>query len=76
MDAQVYQLDDMRSRHSSATSTAASSLMPLASDGLALLVSATSFWVEYVAAMALFHHRLLSVDSLPCSKPPKTLGRP
>jgi len=59
MDAQIYRMDDMRSRRSSAMSTGESSPTQSASDGLALLLSATSFWVEYGVAMASFHHRLL-----------------
>ena len=59
MDAQIYRMDDMRSRRSSATFTGEYFPMQSASDGLALLLSVTSFWVEYGAAMVSFHHRLL-----------------
>ena len=65
MDAQIYQLDDMRSRHNTQQFMATFFQTPLALDGLALIVSATSFWVEYVGAMALFHHRLVSQPCLP-----------
>ena len=68
MDAQVYRLDTSKSARSSLTPTETYFQAPLASDGLALLLSATSFWAEYAAAMALFHHRLLLADSSPCSK--------
>jgi len=68
MDAQVYRLDTSKSARSSRTRTETYFQVPLALDGLALLLSATSFWVEYVAAMALFHHRLLLEDSSLCSK--------
>ena len=64
MDAQIYQLDDMRSLHSSAMSTVGSFPTQSASDGLALVLSATSFWVEYAVAMVSFHHRLLLAGSL------------
>ena len=59
MSAQFYQLDDMRLRRNSRTPTESYSPMQLASDGSALLVAATSFWVTYAEAMALFHARLL-----------------
>jgi len=64
MSAQFYQLDDMRLRRSSRTHTESYSPTQLASDGSALLVAATSFWVTYAEAMALFHARLLLS---PCS---------
>ncbi len=72
MDAMVFDLDAMRLRRSSPTNTAESFRLPLVSDGLALLVSATSFWAEYAIAMASFHHLLIVTGSSPCSKLPKS----
>ena len=64
MNAQFYRLDDMRLRRSSRTPTESYSPTQLASDGSALFIAATSFWVTYAEAMALFHARLLLS---PCS---------
>ena len=68
MDAQIYQLADMRSARNSRMFMDKFYPMPLISDGLALTLAAMSFWVEYAGAMALFHHRLVSTPSLPGSK--------
>lgn len=74
MDAQIYQLESMRSLSSSRMSTEPYCPMQLTSDGLALMLAAMSFWVEYVAAMALFHHQAVLGGCLPFSKPPKEWG--
>jgi hypothetical protein len=68
MDAQIYRLDDMRSRLNGPESMEQFSPQHMASAGLALTLAAMSFWVEYAGAMALFHHRLVSQPSLPSSK--------
>lgn len=74
MDAQIYRMDDMRSRRSSATFTGEYFPMQSASDGLALIQAAMSFWVEYAVAMALFHQQAALAGCLPCSKLPKAWG--
>lgn len=76
MDARIYQLDDMRSQHNSRMLMEKFFQMPMTSDGLALLVSATSFWVEYGARMASFHHKILSAGFSPYLKSPKETGNP
>ncbi len=68
MDAQIYQLDTIQSARDTRTFTAKLWPMPLDSAGLALVVSATSFWVAYGAAVARFHHQLLSAACSPFSK--------
>jgi len=68
MDARIYNLATIRSARNTPTSMARRWPMPLDSDGLALLVSATSFWVAYGAAVARFHHQLLSAAFSPFSK--------
>ena len=76
MDARIYQLDTIRLQRSSRTSTTKLWPMPLDSDGLALLTSAMSFWAAYGAAVARFHHQLLSAACSPLLNPPKTTARP
>lgn len=68
MDAQIYNLDTIRSARNTRMSMAKLWPMPLDSDGLALIVAATSFWVAYGAAVARFHHQLLSAAFSPFSK--------
>lgn len=76
MDAQIYQLDDMRSQRSIRMFMEKFSPMPMTSDGLALLLSATSFWVEYGARMASFHHQILSAGFSPYLKSQKEMAPP
>lgn len=76
MDARIYQLDTIRSARNTRMFMERLFPMPLDSDGLALIVAAMSFWVEYGAAAVRFHHQVLSAGFSPCLKPPKTLGRP
>ena len=59
MSAQFYRLDDMRLQRSSRTPTESCSPTQLVLDGSALLLAATSFWVTYAEALALFHAKLL-----------------
>lgn len=72
MDARIYPLDDTRLQHSIRTRTERPSPTPLVSDGLALILAATSFWVEYAVALASSHHQLLLLASSPESRPLKT----
>ncbi len=74
MDAQIYQLDTIRSQRNTRMSMGELLPMQLALDGSALLLSAMSFWVEYAVALASFHHSLLLRASLPCSKTAKTVA--
>lgn len=71
MDAQIFQLESMRLQRNSPMPTEPYSPTQLALDGSALLLAATSFWVTYGEALALFHHRLLSQPCLPDWKLPK-----
>ena len=71
MDATIYQMDDLRQQHSSRMFMEKFSVMPMTSDGLALIVAATSFWVEYGAALASCHHKILSAAFSPCLKSQK-----
>ncbi len=68
MDAQIYSLDDMRSSRNTPLTTERYFPTQWVSDGLALSLSATSFWVEYAVAMASFHHLLAQAPCLPVSK--------
>ena len=74
MSAQFYRLDDTRLQRNSPMPTESCSPTQLALDGSALLLAATSFWVTYGEALALFHHRLLSQPCLPDWKLPKGKG--
>ena len=76
MDAMIYQMDDLRQQHNSRMFMEKFSVMPMTSDGLALVVAATSFWVEYVARMASFHHKILSAGFSPYLKSPKAPETP
>lgn len=76
MDATIYQLDAMRSQRNTRQFMEKCFQMPLASDGLALLTSATVFWVQYSAAMVSCHHKVLSAAFSPCLKLPKETGNP
>ena len=76
MDAQLFNLDDMRSKQRIRTLTERISYVQMAWDGLALHRSAMSFWGEYATAMMSFHASLLSVVFSPSSKPPKTTATP
>ena len=64
MNAQLYQLDAMRLQPSSRMLTESYSPMQLGLAGSELLLAATSFWVTYAEALALFHAKLLLP---PCS---------
>ena len=76
MEAAIYNLADMRSRHRSAMPTAATLCLRTMVDGLALMLSAQSFFVQYVAAMGRFHVSLLNACSLPALSPTKSAERP
>lgn len=76
MDAQIYQLDDMRSQRNTRMFMAKCFPMPLDSGGLALITSVTAFWVAYWAAQASYHHKVLSAAFSPCLKSPKETGNP
>lgn len=76
MDATIYQMDDLRLQHNSRMFMEKFSVMPMTSDGLALIVAATSFWVEYGAALASCHHKILSAAFSPCLRYPKGTGSP
>lgn len=76
MDATIYQLDAMRSQRNTRQFMEKCFQMPLASDGLALLTSATAFWVQYGAALASCHHKVLSAAFSPCLKSPKAPDDP
>ena len=71
VEAQIYRLDDLRLQRSIRTFTGAFFQTPSVSDGLALCASAMSFSAMYVAAMASFHHQVLSAAFWPYSKWPK-----
>lgn len=68
MDATIYSLDAMRSKRNSRMFTERLFQMPLASDGLGLIVAATCFWVQYGANMASYHHKVMSAAFSPYSK--------
>ena len=65
MSASVYDLDSIRSQRSSATDTETYCQMQMVQDGLALVVAATSFWVECAVAVASSQANLLSSLSSP-----------
>lgn len=71
MDATIYQLDNIRSQRAIRTHIdrifpAPSIWAGSAPPATAMLLSATSFWVEYWGAMASFHVRLMSDACSPC----------
>lgn len=76
MDAQIYQLDDMRSQRNTRMFTERCFQTQLVSAGLGLLTSAMSFWVRYGAATVSFHHKVLSAAFSPCLKSPKETDQP
>lgn len=59
MAAQIYPLDAIRSARNTPMCMDGLSPMQLALDGSALLISATSFWVEGLVALVSFHHSIL-----------------
>ena len=65
MDATIYNLESLRSARNSRMLMERFFPTHLTSDGLALLTSATAFWVQYVANMASYHHRVLSAGFSP-----------
>ena len=65
MTASVYDLGAIRSQRSSATDTETYCRMQMVQDGLALVVAATSFWVECAVAVASSQANLLSSLSSP-----------
>ena len=74
-------LADIRSQRNSATPMARifptqSDLAGLAQQSAVMLTSVTSFWVEYVVAMASCHVRVMSAASLPYLKPPSREAPP
>lgn len=72
MDAQIYPLDAIRSARNTPMFTDALSPMQLALDGSALLLSATSFWVECAVALESFRLSMLLAGFSPSSKTAKT----
>ena len=60
MSASVYDLGSIRSQRSLATDTETYCQTQMVRDGLALVVAATSFWVECVVAVASSQANLLS----------------
>lgn len=76
MDAQIYQLADMRSRRNTRLFTERCFQTQLVSAGLGLLTNATAFWVAYSAAMVSCHHKVLSSAFSPCLKLPKAPEEP
>ena len=65
MIASVYDLETIRSQRSSATDTETYCRMQMVQDGLALIVAATSFWVECAVAVASSQASLLLSLSSP-----------
>lgn len=59
MEATVFYLDRTNSPRSSATATGGYFPRQMAQDGSALMLAATSFWVECAVALASFQTRLL-----------------
>ncbi len=59
MDAQIYQLDTIRSQRNTRMSMGELLPMQLALDGSALLMAATSFWVESSVALVSFQAAIL-----------------
>ena len=59
MAAQIYPLDAIRPARNTPMSMDGLSSMQLASDGLGLLLSATSFWVECSVVAASFQAAIL-----------------
>lgn len=76
MDAQLYSLDDMRSKQRIRTIIEKISYVQTASAGSALMRGAMSFWAEYVTAMMSFHASLLKAAFSPSSKPPRITAGP
>ena len=76
MDAQLYQLDTLRSQRNTRLFTERCFQTQLVSAGLELLTNATAFWVAYSAAMVSCHHKVLSAAFSPCLKLPKETGNP
>ena len=76
MEAQLFNLDAMRSKQRIRTLTEKISYLQMASAGSALMRSAMSFWAEYVAAMASFHASLLNAAFSPSSKRPMIEAKP
>lgn len=69
MDAQIYNLAATRSKRDTAITMARIYPMQMASDGLALLLTAQSSWAKYALAMASFHQAIWFNASSPASKP-------
>lgn len=76
MDATIYRLDDLRWQRSSRMFMERCFQTPSVLDGLALCQAAMSFSAQYVAAMASFHHQVLSAAFWPYSKSPKVGANP
>lgn len=74
MDAKIYSLDDMRSSRNTPLTTERYFPTQLVSDGLALSLSAMSFWVECAVALASFHHSTLLACFSPNSKTAKIVA--
>lgn len=76
MDAQLFQLDDMRAKQRIRTITEKISYAQMGWDGLALLRTTTLFWEQYATAMMSFHANLLSAAFSPSLKPPTISDKP
>ena len=75
MDAQSCQPADMRSRRNTRMCVERPCPTPLDSAGLGLIVAATSFSVQCVAAAVSFHRNLLSLAWSPFLKKHRTAER-
>ena len=75
MIASVYDLEAIRSQRNSATDTATYYQTRMVPDGLALILAATSFWVEFAVATAWSQVGLMSLLSSPDSKLPRATDR-
>lgn len=74
MDAQVFQLDAIRSQHSLATSMEKIFRTQTVLAGLALQQSATLFWGAYVRAMLSCHVQVMSSAFSQSSQPRKAVA--
>ena len=68
MDAAIYQLADIKSKRDGAITTAKFYPTLRVADGLALLLTAQSFWARYALAVASFQMAILSSASSNGSK--------
>ena len=76
MEAAIYSLDDMRSRQRTPTNTAATSFLLLMGDGLAAVLTAQSFFIQYVVALHRFHASVLNAGYSPSLRKPPSEAAP